>query len=120
MTTFDGVDVSKLSGWIQISPTTSEANKAAGSYANKCPASFRLVAHFTFAMLSHILKIPMQKPSLFAKSTLNPYMTIVLTFLATISRYPASLLTLKHNVPWWDKLATFFATVPCHTFTRFE
>ena len=33
MTTFDGVDVSKLSGWIQISPTTSEANKAAGSYA---------------------------------------------------------------------------------------
>ena len=87
--------------------------KAAGSYANKCPASFRLVAHLTFAMLSHILKSPMQKPSFFTKSTLNPYMTIVLTFLATISRYPASLLTLKHNVPWWDKLATFFATVPC-------
>ena len=39
---------------------------------------------------------------------------MVLTFLATISRHPASLSTLKHNVPWWDKLVTFFATVPCN------
>ena len=74
----DGVDDSKPPGRIQTSPATSEAKRAAGSYANKCPASFRLVAHLTFSMLSHILKSLMQKPSLFAKSTLNPYMTIVL------------------------------------------
>ena len=107
----NGVDDSQPLGRIQTSPTTSEADEAAGSYTNECPTLFRLVAHLAFSMLSHVLKSPMQKPSLFAKLTLNPYMTIVLTFLATISRHPASLSTHKCNVPW-DKLATFFTTVP--------
>ena len=73
MTTFDGADVSKLSGWIQTSPTTSEADEAAGSYANKYPALFKLVAQLTFTMWSHIIKSPTRKLSCFAKFTLNPY-----------------------------------------------
>ena len=105
----------------KTSPTTSKADKATGSYANEYSASFKLVAQLTFAMLSHVLKSPMQKSLPFAKSTLNLYMTIVLTFLATISRHPASLSTLKCTVPW-DKLATFFChcSLYCHAFTRFE
>ena len=55
----NGVDDSKPLGGIQTSPATSEANKIAGSYANKYPTLFRLVAHLIFAMLSHILKSPM-------------------------------------------------------------
>ena len=94
----------------QTSPATSKANKATGSYANEYSASFKVVAQLTFAMLSHVLKSPMQKSVPFAKSTLNLYMTIVLTFLATILRHLASLLTLEHTVPW-DKLVTFFAII---------
>ena len=94
----------------QTSPTTSKADKATGSYANKYSTSFKLAAQLTFAMLSQVLKSPTQKSLPFAKSTLNLYMTIVLAFLATISRHPASLSTLEHTVPL-DKLATFFATI---------
>ena len=96
----------------QTSPTTSKTDEATGSYANEYSASFKLAAQLTFTMLSHVLKSPTQKSLPFAKSTLNLYMTIVLTFLATILRHPASLLTLKCIVPW-DKLGTFFATVLC-------
>ena len=105
------MDIDDFKGKNQTSPATSEADEATGSYANEYPASFKLAAQLTFAMLSHVLKNPMRKSSPFAKPTLNPYMTIVLTFLATISRHPASLSTLERTIPW-DKLATFFATVP--------
>ena len=62
-------------------------------------------------MLSYILKNPTRKPTPFSKSTFNPYITTVLTFLATISRHPVSLYTLECSVPW-DELTTFFMTVP--------
>ena len=107
----DGNSYSKLLGRIQTSPATSEAGEASGSYANKYPASFKLAALITFAMLSYILKNPTRRPTPFSKSTLNPYITIVLTFLATIAKHPTSFHTLKRSVPW-DKLATFFMTVP--------
>jgi len=38
----------------------------------------------TFAMLSFVLKKPLRKPSHYAGSTLNPYLTVILTFLATL------------------------------------
>ena len=107
----DGVDDSKLSGRIQTSPATSEADEAAGSYTNEYPALFKLAAQLTFAMLSHVLKSPTQKPSPFATSTLNPYTTIVPTSLATISKHLASLSTLECAVPW-DELVTFVTIIP--------
>jgi uncharacterized membrane protein len=41
------------------------------------------VAQLTFSMLSCVLKNPTQKALLFAWSTLNAYLTIILMFLAT-------------------------------------
>ena len=64
---------------------------------NEYPALFKLVAQLTFAMWSHILKSPTWKLSHFAKFTLNLYVTIVLTFLATISRHPTFLAS---TVAW--------------------
>ena len=53
----NGNNDSKISGRFQTSPTTSEADEASGSYANEYPASFKLVAQITFAMLSYIVAV---------------------------------------------------------------
>jgi hypothetical protein len=79
----DGTDL-KLAGAVQASPATSEADEATTAMAMVYPTPFELVAQLTFAMLSHLLKNPTQKASPFTRSTLNPYLTIILTFLATI------------------------------------
>ncbi|KAF8212466.1 hypothetical protein K438DRAFT_1958196 [Mycena galopus ATCC 62051] len=93
----------------QESPAMSEAEPD----AQAAPASFRLALQLTFTMLSHVLRCPTRKPSAFARSTLNPYLTVVLTFLATVLKHPQTLDAMERSVPW-DDLATFFARIPRH------
>jgi hypothetical protein len=81
----DGTDL-KLARAVQVSPATSEADEATTGMATEYPTPFKLVAQLTFAMLSHVLKNPTRKASPFTRSTLNPYLTIILTFLATIGK----------------------------------
>jgi hypothetical protein len=106
----DSADL-KLAAAVQASPATSEADKAVSAMADDYPTLFKLAAQLTFAMLSHVLKHPTRKPSPFARSTLNPYLTIVLTFLTTLSKHTAALAVLERSIPWVD-LAKFFTTVP--------
>ena len=106
----DGSDF-KLAGVVQASPATSEADEAVTSVATEYPTPFKLAAQLTFEMLSHVLKNPTRKAAPFARSTLNPYLTIILTFLATLAKNPATLAVLERSVPW-DELAQFFATIP--------
>jgi hypothetical protein len=106
----DGSDL-RLAAAVQPSPATSEADEAVSKIADQYPAPFKLAAQLAFSMLSHVLKNPTRKASPFARSTLNPYLTIVLTFLATLSKHPASLAVLERSIPW-DELAKFFATIP--------
>ncbi|KIM73181.1 hypothetical protein PILCRDRAFT_15429 [Piloderma croceum F 1598] len=62
-------------------------------------------------MLLHVLKYHTRKSSPFACSTLNPYLTTVLTFLTALSKHTAALTVLERSIAW-DKLAKFFSTVP--------
>jgi protein SMG6 len=91
---------------IQTSPTLALAEAT-----TEPPASFKLALQLTFAMLTHVLRNPQRKASPYARSTLNPYLTLLLTFLATVLRHPATLELLERSVPW-EELARFFARVP--------
>ncbi|KAG2034408.1 hypothetical protein BDR03DRAFT_1013462 [Suillus americanus] len=49
--------------------------------------SFRLALELSSSMLSFVLRNPMRKASPFARSTLNPYLSVMLTFLATVTKH---------------------------------
>lgn len=75
------------------------------------PVSLTLAMQLTFSMLSVVLRQPIRKPTIFARKTLNPYLSIILTFLATMVKNEKALRVLERHVPWTD-LADFFQTVP--------
>jgi protein SMG6 len=75
------------------------------------PPAFKFALQLLFQMLSSVLRHPTRKPSQYARSTLNPYLTIILTFLATILKHHPTLETLERSIPWGD-LASFFTLVP--------
>ncbi|KAF8136262.1 hypothetical protein EV363DRAFT_1395378 [Boletus edulis] len=63
------------------------------------------------SMLSLVLRNPTRKSSPFAESTLNPYLTVLLMFLVTVSKHAEILAILERFIPWED-LAVFFASTP--------
>ncbi|KAF7340961.1 PINc domain-containing protein [Mycena sanguinolenta] len=71
-------------------------------------ASFSSALQLMFVMLSHVFHSPTLE-----NGTLNPYLTVVLTFLATVLQYPQALAAMESSVPWTD-LATFFTRIPVH------
>ncbi|KAJ7442190.1 hypothetical protein B0H11DRAFT_2348588 [Mycena galericulata] len=75
----DKMDVDDYGAPHQTSAAISEAEPDAQQ-----PAAFRLALQLLFAMLTHALRRPTRKPSPFARASLNPYLTVVLTFLATV------------------------------------
>ncbi|EAU88181.2 hypothetical protein CC1G_03853 [Coprinopsis cinerea okayama7 len=75
------------------------------------PAGLSYALQLTFAMLTHVLRRPHRQASQFSRPTLNPYLTVILTFLATILKHPAALEVLERSIPWQD-LANFFTTIP--------
>ncbi|KAJ7752078.1 hypothetical protein B0H16DRAFT_1887390 [Mycena metata] len=105
----DKMDVDEEGMQQQTSPAMSDAEAA----ATEAPVSFRFALQLLFAMLSHVLRRPTRKSSPFARSTLNPYLTVVLTFLATVLKHPQTLDAMERSVPW-DDLAAFFARIPRH------
>ncbi|KAK0199205.1 hypothetical protein DFS33DRAFT_1388905 [Desarmillaria ectypa] len=98
---------------VQVSPALSEMEADSG----ELPYAFKLALQITFTMVSHVLRRPMRKISPFARSTVNPYLTVVLTFLATILKHEASREVLERSIPW-EELAKFFAIVPRSIMTR--
>ena len=60
----------------------------------------KLAMQLTFAMLSHTLCHPFRRPSKYATPTLNPYNTIMLTFLATVMGDPSARSVLQGSIPW--------------------
>lgn len=95
----------------QASPALSDANMPA-----ELPLSFKLALELAFSMLSFVLRNPTRKASPFARSTLNPYISVMLTFLATVSKHAETLSVMERSIPWHD-LAQFFATIPRDIFT---
>ena len=81
------------------------------SHEPELPAALRLAMQLTFALLSHTLRHPLRRPSEYATPTLNPYNTIILTFLATVLREPSARAALEREIPW-EELATFLTNIP--------
>lgn len=75
------------------------------------PPMFKFAMQLTFSMLSFVLRHPTRKASQFSRSNLNSYLTIVLTFLATVCKHPPTLSVLERSIPWQD-LARFFSNIP--------
>jgi protein SMG6 len=75
------------------------------------PPAFKFALQQVFQMLSSVLRHPTRKPSQYARSTLNPYLTTILTFLATVLKHHSTLETLERSILWAD-LASFFTVVP--------
>jgi hypothetical protein len=98
----DGSDL-RLAAAVQPSPATSEADEAVSKIAGQYPAPFKLAAQLAFSMLLHMLKNPTWKASPFTRSTLNPYLTIVLTFLATLSQEQNMDNLILRTAIWQDK-----------------
>jgi hypothetical protein len=68
------------------------------------PPSFTLALDLAFAVLDFTFVHPFRQQGLY--QVLNPYITILLTFLATIFRQPAVGTPLLQHVPW-RRLAEF-------------
>jgi len=103
----DKMDVDDEHHHQQTSPTLSEA----GIYVPEDPPAFKYALQLTFTMLSYVLRNPTRKANEYSRSTLNPYLTILLTFLATMLKHQPSLKLLERSIPWED-LAAFFVTIP--------
>ncbi|KZT26039.1 hypothetical protein NEOLEDRAFT_1155924 [Neolentinus lepideus HHB14362 ss-1] len=101
------------------SPALSEA-AASVVEAPELPPAFKLALQLTFSMLSHALRRPTRKPSVLQKPTLNPYITIILTFLATILRHESIRIILERSVPREDLTAFYTRSVPSTVITHEE
>lgn len=106
------------SGVLNVSPITGHAT-AALREQNEYPLGFKFALKLTFDMLIYTLRTPMRKATQFARPTLNPYNTIVLTFLATVMKHAAVQKILERSIPWED-LATFFGTIPRAGITQID
>ena len=106
---------------VMKSPTLPNAEAQTGSTAraredsngdgiHDHPPAFKFTLQLMFQMLSSVLRHPTRKPSQYTRSTLNPNLTIILTFLATILKRHPALETLERSIPWLD-LASFFTVV---------
>jgi protein SMG6 len=93
----------------------SESKQISGTHAGDCPqelpAHFVLALQLTFSMLTHVLRSPHLKSSAYAHPDVNPYLTVILTFLVTMFKYPIALQILERSLPW-EELAIFFSKVP--------
>ncbi|KZT11502.1 uncharacterized protein LAESUDRAFT_643103 [Laetiporus sulphureus 93-53] len=94
-----------------LSPAISEAMPVLAAPELELPQALKLGMQLAFSMFAHALQKPMRKPSLYAHSTLNPYITILLTFLATAVKDSQALAVLERAIPWAD-LAAFLNTIP--------
>ena len=89
-----------------VSPALSDAD-----LATELPPRFKFAMQLTFSMLTFVLRHPTRKASQFSKPSLNPYLTVVLTFLVTMTKHAETLSVLERSMPWED-LAQFFSTIP--------
>lgn len=72
------------------------------------PLPFKLAQRLAFSILSTVLEIPFLRVG--SAEMPNPYVTIIGTFLAHLSHYPAAMRHLERSVPW-DALAAVFNRV---------
>ncbi|KAJ3935434.1 MAG: hypothetical protein NXY57DRAFT_912951 [Lentinula lateritia] len=75
------------------------------------PRAFKLAMEVTFTMLRFVLQHPSRKPSPFSESRINPYLTVLLTFLSIMLKHQKTKEILERSLPW-EELAAMLALVP--------
>ena len=109
----DGDDASHISGLramaiSQPSPTSGDA--AAATAETELPLGLRSALQLTFGMLAHALRKPtLPQTSAVSHPPLNPYLTILLTFLATALKDKSAEGVLTRAIPW-EPLAAFLSS----------
>lgn len=97
---------------MHLSPAIPEAVTAAPTTGADLPLSLQYALQLTFTMLTHTLKNPIRQPHALSRSSLNPYITAILTFLATVLKDKSAERVLARTVPW-EALAEFLTkTMP--------
>ncbi|KAH8108120.1 hypothetical protein BXZ70DRAFT_997629 [Cristinia sonorae] len=90
-----------------LSPVMSEpASTPTATEGPELPTQLKLALQLTFAMLSHTFRKPTRQTTPFAPHMLNPYITIIFTFLATILKDRHTLHALERSIPW-EEIAAF-------------
>ncbi|KAI0781175.1 hypothetical protein BD413DRAFT_620672 [Trametes elegans] len=101
----EDVDVDKATAGTGEAPS-------ATSPEPELPAALKLALQLTFTMLSHTLRHPLRRPTEYSTPTLNPYNTIILTFLATVLRDQTARSALERSVPWEDLASFLTSSIP--------
>ncbi|KAL1728623.1 hypothetical protein EV714DRAFT_285553 [Schizophyllum commune] len=96
---------------MEVDDEQTSPNLAEPDVAQELPMAFSYAVQLTFSMLSVVLRQPIRKPTMFARKSLNPYLSIILTFLPTMLRNDKAQQLLERHIPWTE-LAAFFQTVP--------
>ena len=78
-----------------VDKTAHQGPSSPSSQEPDLPTALRLAMQLTFAFLSHTLRHPFRRPSEYAAPSLNPYNTVILTFLATVLREPLARAALE-------------------------
>ena len=79
------------------------------------PPAFKFALQLVFQMLSSVLQHLTCKPSQYARSMLNPYLTITLMFLATVLIHSPTSEILEHSIPWKGFLIMSESRFLCRT-----
>ncbi|KIK59672.1 hypothetical protein GYMLUDRAFT_651182 [Collybiopsis luxurians FD-317 M1] len=95
-----------------MSPHMTEAS----ANPDELPRPFVLSLELTSAMLKYVLRHPSRKPSPFSRSRINPYLTVILTFLLALLKQPKLKEIIERGLPW-EELTTLFSTIPRNIMT---
>ncbi|KAM0748417.1 hypothetical protein T439DRAFT_316305 [Meredithblackwellia eburnea MCA 4105] len=84
---------------------------------NDDPLVFRLAQRLTFSLLELALEHPYRLVA--GEKIVNPYIVLLLTFVANIAQHPSALRHLERSIPW-TKLAGLFNSIPSAVEVRLD
>ncbi|KAH7100673.1 hypothetical protein BKA62DRAFT_830869 [Auriculariales sp. MPI-PUGE-AT-0066] len=75
------------------------------------PVSFSLALRLMSSMLRYVLRHPKLRRTPVAPSSLNPYIPVLFTFLATMFRHSRAVALMERSLPW-EEMTAFLAHTP--------
>ena len=105
----DDIKMGVVADGVASSPTIARTD---ADHDGDLPAHLKLSLQLAFSMLSQALSRPMRRIP-FQRDTLNPYITITLTFVSTVVKSDHWLI-FERVIPWGE-LAVFLSSVPRST-----
>ena len=92
-------------------PTVLVAKEQDEDMQTEVPYALQLTIQLAMEMFSFCLRHPTRRASAFAKPTLNPYITLMFTFLSMNLKQSTTLSLLEKYIPWED-LTAFLSSAP--------